>query len=234
MKKVFKVISSLALAVVLIAGAGADAMAATSQVTYEGNAQEFIFEPGSDYSPTDLFTDFKGVMPGDQLNQNINIKNNGAADVDVEIFVKAEGAIEDEEFLNQMNLTVTDKENSELFNAPADKTAGLTDWVSLGTFEKGADTDLNVALDVPITMGNDFQDRIGMLNWTFKVAEYPIAVEPGEKPDTIIKPNGDADASIDSNGPQTGDYVQLGLYAVICVGALVLIICLVRRKHSRR
>ena len=223
MKKIFKVISSLALAIVLIAGAGADAMAATSQVTYEGNAQKFIFEPGSDYSPTDLFTDFKGVMPGDQLNQNINIKNNGSKDVNVEIFIKAEGAIEDAEFLNQMNLTVTDKGNSELFNAPADKTAGLTDWVSLGTFKKGADTNLNVALNVPITMGNDFQDRIGMLNWKFKVAEYPIPVEPGDKPEQPEKPG----------VPQTGDYVQLGLYAVICIGALALIIYLVAIKRRK-
>ena len=233
MKKIFKVISSLALAVVLIAGAGADAMAATSHVTYEGNAQEFIFEPGSDYSPTDLFTDFKGVMPGDQLNQNIEIKNNGSADVNVEIFVKAEGAVEDEEFLNQMNLTVTDKGDSELFNAPADQTAGLTDWVSIGTLEKGADTELNVALNVPITMGNDFQDRIGTLNWKFKVAEYPIAVEPGENPDSTAKPDGD-NATVEPGVPQTGDYVQLGLYAIICVGALVLLIYLFRMKHSRK
>ena len=75
MKKGMKRIAGL-LAVVLLAGLTAMPAAAEGTVTYEGNAREFIFAPGSDYSPTDLFTDFKDVMPGDTLTQGKDERRN--------------------------------------------------------------------------------------------------------------------------------------------------------------
>ena len=49
--------------------------AADGKVTYSGNAGNFVFEPGSEHSLTDLFPNFKGVMPGDTLTQKITVKN---------------------------------------------------------------------------------------------------------------------------------------------------------------
>lgn len=63
MKKTIKLISSLALALIMVISMTVTSFAASSSVTYEGNAKEFVFAPGSEYSPTDLFTTFKGVMP---------------------------------------------------------------------------------------------------------------------------------------------------------------------------
>lgn len=62
----------LILAVVLSLCVGA--FAADATVSYEGNAKKYIFAPGSDQSPTDLFPDFKGVMPGDRLTQKSRSK----------------------------------------------------------------------------------------------------------------------------------------------------------------
>ena len=61
-----KNICSLALTLLMLLSCLCAAYADTGSVTYDGDAQSFVFLPGSDYSPSDLFPDFKGVMPGDR------------------------------------------------------------------------------------------------------------------------------------------------------------------------
>lgn len=215
MKKRMKSVFCALLSLLMLVCMAVPAFAADASVQYEGDAKKFIFAPGSDESPTDLFDNFKGVMPGDTLTQKITVKNDASNQVKVKIYLRSLGAHEgDEAFLSQMNLTVTQEGDSELFAAPADQTDGLNDWVCLGTFYSGADVDLNVQLDVPITMGDEFQNAIGKIDWQFKVEELPIE-------------------STDPTPPQTGDDFNVWLYVAICSVSVVLMIGLffaVRRK----
>ena len=211
MKKLFSILLRL-----LVVMSMATTAFAAGNVTYEGESQKFIFEPGSDYSPTDLFTDFKGIMPGDSITQTVTINNKASNEVKVKIYMRALGAQEDtDEFLSQMTLTVTQKTDTILFDAPADQTAQLTDWVCLGTFYSGAKVDLDVALNVPIEMGNEFQDQIGYLDWEFKVEEYPI--EKG-----------------DPESPKTGDTSNIMLYTGLMAVSLVAVAILVLLAKKRR
>ena len=99
MKKITKCMAALVLVVMLLSAMCITAFA-QGNVTYEGNAKEFVFAPGSEYSPTDLFTDFKGVMPGDSITQQVVIKNTADKKVTVRIYMRALGAQEgSEEFL---------------------------------------------------------------------------------------------------------------------------------------
>lgn len=203
------------LCLLLVLSMGATAFADGS-VTYDGDANKFIFAPGSDYSPTDLFSNFKNVMPGDTLTEQILIKNDTSNNVKIRVYMRSLGAQENtDDFLSQMNLTVQQKDDSILFDAPADETAQLTDWVYLGTVYSGGEITLDVTLEVPITMGNDYQNKIGYIDWEFKVEELPV--EP-----------------TDPKSPQTGDTSNLFLYFGLMIFSLVGLIVLLATKRRKQ
>lgn len=247
MKKFFRIISSLVLTLMLLCSTAVSFATGSSSVTYKGKAKEFIFQPGSDYSVTDLFTNFKGVMPGDTLTQQINVKNEASKKVNVKIYIRALGPAELEndngeeivsaddsaDFLKEMKLTVDTDDDTRLFEAPADQTAGLTGYVLLGTFRSGADVDLNVNLEVPITMGNDYQERIGALDWQFMAEEYPLNPDDPSTPTDPSDPNGPNDPD-DPNKTKTGDDSNMLVYGLIALAALggAAVVIVTRRRKS--
>lgn len=215
-----KLMAILLILTVLLAAT--PAFAEDSNVVYTGDAGQFVFMPGSEESPTDLFVNFKDVMPGDSLTQTITVRNNASEKVKVEIYIRALGAHEgSEEFLSQLGLRVEKAaENSMeyMFDAYANETAQLTDWVCLGMLYSGGTVNLNVILDVPVEMGNEFQDAIGYLDWEFMVIEYPA------QPD-------------DPQPPPTGDNSNVGLYALLmglCLAVIIVLLILKKRQGGKK
>lgn len=189
-------------------------------VIYDGMIQDLIFEPGSDYSLTDLFPNFKDVMPGDTLTQQITVRNDQGKHVKVEIYIRSLGAHEDsKEFLSQLKLKVAKSEENEMaymFDAYADESAQLTDWVCLGMLYSGGEVNLDVTLEVPVTLDNMFQEKIGYLDWEFKVIEYPVEEDDPKPP------------------AQTGDDTNLMIPIVLMVfSAAVIILLLMKRKKDQ-
>lgn len=187
MKRILTFIVILAIALTCALTASAEG----GQVTYDGIAGQFIFAPGSDHSLTDLFPNFKGVMPGDTLTQRITVRNDASHDVKVKIYIRALGAHEDSvEFLSQLSLRVQKSEDNDMaymFDAAANETAQLTDWVYLGMLYSGGEVNLDVILTVPVELGNEFQNAIGYLDWEFRVEEFPV--EPDDPDPTSDNSN---------------------------------------------
>lgn len=212
-----------ALICALLLTAACAAPVAAGSVTYTGDAGKIVFAPGSEYSPTDLFEEFKDVMPGDTLSQPITVKNDASKKVKVKIYMRSLGGHKDsEEFLSQLRLRVeksADNDAPYMFDAFADQSAQLTDWVCLGTLYSGGEVNLNVMLDVPVEMDNMFKNEIGYLDWEFRIEEYPV------EPD-------------DPQPPETGDdgrlWLYTGLLAVSAIGLLVLWLVAKRRKDDEQ
>lgn len=78
---------AVTLAVLCIPVGAGRAEAAASSVVYDGGARSFVFVPES----TDLFGNFKGIMPGDVLEQEIAV-GNAQGGVPVKLYLRAESA----------------------------------------------------------------------------------------------------------------------------------------------
>ena len=219
MKRLMK-ISTLLICLLLLSSWGTKVFASGS-VTFDGNADEFIFAPGTDDSPTNLFDGFQQVMPGDTLTQQVVIKNDPDGGVKVKVYLRSLGAQEGtDEFLSQLTMIVKQADESILFSAPADEPAQLNDWVYLGTAYAGAEITLDVILSVPLSLGNEFQKQIGYIDWEFKVEEIP------SEPSDPQPPQGSVD---------TGDSNEWGVYVGLMAVSLsaMLILLFVYKKQER-
>ena len=215
-----KRIAYLLLAALLALSVALPTFAVEGNVNYSGDAGSFIFAPGSDYSPTDLFPEFKDVMPGDSLTQTIVFKNDASKKVKINVFIRALGAHEDSvEFLSQMRLRVektADNSMDYMFDAAAHESAQLSDWVFLGTLYSGGEIKLNVILDVPVEMDNNYQKQVGYLDWEFMIEEHAISAD-------------------DPEPPKTGDEFKPVMWAALACGSMFLLILLpiIRKKKEK-
>ena len=211
--KWFSKFCTILLVLVMAFGLTTTAFAAGT-VTYKESANKFIFAPGSEESATSLFEDFQNVMPGDTLTEQIVIKNDTSNKIKLKVYLRSHGAQEGtDDFLSQMNLTVQDKNKSKLFDAPADELADLSKWTYLGTVYSGGNITLDLTLEVPVTMGDAYQNAVGYIDWEFMVEELPI--EPS-----------------DPDAPKTGDTAEVFVYGGLLAVSLAAFLLLMKRRKQ--
>lgn len=188
MKKSFKTITSLVLMLLVVMSMSVTAFAASPSITFEGFSNGFDFQPGSEYTETDLFGSFKNVMPGDTVTETITFTNS-ADDCDfVNLYMRAEAHDETDnplspkvaeketvvtmtEFLSKLSMKVYN--GTELiYDASPDQLDGLKSNKLLGTFRTGETATLKVELSVPIELDNKYANRVGEVDWIFHVEAY--------------------------------------------------------------
>ena len=183
MKKMLKIAFSLLMTLVLAAGMCVSSVAgdAAINLTYKGEAGGgFEFKPGSGYTSTDLFDNFKNVMPGDELEQKVVFTNSDTQHDYVNLYMRAVphgeenapqaqvSAAESNEFLSKLEMWVYNGE-TEIYHASPDQPAQLASDVLLGSFFKGETATLTVKLKVPIELDNQYANRIGEVDWVFSL-----------------------------------------------------------------
>lgn len=204
MKKTCKTMLSLLLALVMALSLSVSAFAAdpTADIVYKGKDKLLITPKTTEFTTTDLFGGFKGVMPGDTLEETITFKNETTTSRSryVKLYIKAiphdaanqpeDTAITDvakmNAFLAQLEMTVT-QDGKEIYRSSPDQPAQLTENVLLGTFKKGEGTTLTVTLTVPAALGNEIADMHGEVDWQFIAEEYTSGSTPSTTPGTLIQ-----------------------------------------------
>lgn len=95
MKQRMNKLFTLLLAAVMALGMSTTAFAADTSITFKGYTDKFTVQGTGEYTETDLFDNFKNVMPGDKLTQKVTIKNE-ATDCDyIKVYMQA--VVHDEE-----------------------------------------------------------------------------------------------------------------------------------------
>jgi len=140
MKKFLGIFVTCLAAVMLLSST---VSAVDSVITYKGIQKGFTVEPGSEYSDTDLFDGFKGVMPGDRLTEVVKIRNLAEESDYIKLYIRAVAHDEENnplsegvaasgetvmtmsEFLAQLTMRVYN-EDELIFDGTPNETDGLT------------------------------------------------------------------------------------------------------------
>ena len=172
-------------------------------VFYDGKRKELSFVK---VNQTDLFANFKEVMPGDTLTQTIYVQANQIQKV-TDVYLTMEKV--DEVKLPQEILFRLYAEETLIVEDSLNNYETMSDGILLHRFE-GEDTIvIKAVLEVPIEIGNEVANLCKNLKWTFFVQE-----------DGVIIP------------PQTGDYHMPYHSVILSACSLTIIVWIFIKKRK--
>lgn len=168
-KKIVKGMIALIIALFLTT----NMLYAQSNVTFLNKADEFIVSP----LDKDLFTNFKDVMPGDTLVQPITVENDGGNDFAIKMYMRVYPIAEEYmDFLSQMTMTL-ENDGVVFYQDTIDQTMALEEYILLAELKPGEFINLDVTLEVPLALNNEYADMLGELDWEFMLEEIEAPPE---------------------------------------------------------
>lgn len=202
-----------------------------TSVTFLGKEKGFDITS----TETDLFANFKNLMPGTSRTQIIKVTN--SSNKEVEISLKAEAVDQDkmsssqlalvEQLLNEYaTITIQNGEetlysgaisgNPELQNAAA----------SLGTFAAGTEKDMTVSLSISPKMDNRYLDLLGKVRWVFTASGEEDSAGSGRPSRPSV--------STSVATPKTGDISTIPTQISFAAATLLLGSGLLLRKKEEK
>lgn len=196
---------------------------ADTNVTFDGNAEDFVFLDGS----KDLFDNFKNIMPGETRQQNITLKNDDHRELRFYLSANVLNSLDtDTSGLSIYNISITN--NGEVFyDGTLDDLAALSagrmsDDTLLATLQKGEETKVTMVLEVDgDSMDNTYQNREGLIQFNFSVEELDDESTIVEVVRTVYQ------------GVRTGDATIIAPIIGLLVISGLAVIFLVKRKKDK-
>lgn len=173
-------------------------------VSYNGKEKEFVFVNTEE---TDLFRDFKDVVPGDIFSQEIVLRGEKIENA-TDFYLRAE--VNDGVTIPE---TVTLKvylEENLISDSPLNSSGSLEENVHLCQLTKDGSVKLNAVLEVPTSVGNEISDMKKEVHWIFTAQEM-----------------GEADQITSDTTVKTGDDTHLLVYMIINILSLAIIIFII-------
>ena len=156
-------------------------------VTYDHKEKGFIFDnvtkvEGNEYP--NLFTELAELMPGDSRDQDIRVQVKNLTSGTAYMYLRTEDMWADKP--QEITQTEADayaalKEQITLTVKQGDKVLAegdLSKGVLLGKLRSNDKVDLNVMVEVPLEMGNEFQNFHGEIGWVFTAEYHNDPVKP--------------------------------------------------------
>lgn len=202
-----------------------------TSVTFLGKEKGFDITS----TQTDLFANFKNLMPGTSRTQEIKISN--ASDKEVEISLKAENAEQKkmtakqlalvEKLLNEYaDITITNNGETIYSGPVSGKPTMLNGSISLGKYSADSSKDMIVSLSVSPEMDNEYLNLLGKVRWVFTANGEETSSDPGSP--------SKSSSSTSVGAPKTGD-ISMTPAAVSFAAATVLLcsgLILTRKKED--
>lgn len=153
----------VSVVMVLLVAVGVGTVLAHSNVPtviYDGATQTFTYRNDAN---GDLFHEFKDLMPGDVRTQTIRVEVENPQE-NTALYLRGKPVEGNADILEPLQVTI--RQNGIL----AEKTSmtnSLSRNVLLGTFSKNGGFNLNVELEVPVTVDNALAEAQGIWRWVF-------------------------------------------------------------------
>ena len=167
----------------------------------DSSAEVYSDWDGVHYTDSDLFGSFKGIMPGDSRFETISFVNEAEDSDYINLYMKfvahdeetndltydsGETVASMTDFLNQLTMRVYHGEQL-LYEGPATGLGGtatalygaapltaspLDAYIGLGTLLSGEEVTLLVELSAPLSLGNEYANRVGEVDLSFLVESF--------------------------------------------------------------
>lgn len=143
----------------------ARAFADTPAIAYDGNARQLTVSGATMSSgEPDLFPAFKDLMPGDEREQQIEIRATGVKS-QVRVFLRAVVDHETAHLLSPITLTAAVSDVSADWLQAETPGSVFAHPTEVATFTSDGSTVLNLQLSVPTSVGNELADANKTIRW---------------------------------------------------------------------